>query len=74
MQFDISDKMATTFSPIFFKQLMLNIPIQQAMTLTRLDLQRLGFTEWISPVLYMQNKDGTVMPPRDALSRIGRDR
>src|SRR5262249_18829722 len=65
MQFDISDKMGATFSPIFFKQLMLNIPIQQAMTLTRLELQRRGFTEWISPVLYMQNKDGTVMPPRD---------
>ncbi len=65
MQFDISDKMGTTFSPIFFEQLMLNVPVQQAMTLTRLQLQHLGFTEWISPVLYMQNKDGTVMPPRN---------
>ena len=67
MQFDISDKMGTTFSPIFFEYLMLNVPLQQAMTLTRLELQRLGFTEWISPVLYMQNKDGTVMPPRNVL-------
>jgi hypothetical protein len=68
MQFDISDKMGTTFSPIFFEHLMLNVPLQQAMTLTRLELQRLGFTEWISPVLYMQNKDGTVMPARSVLS------
>jgi hypothetical protein len=72
MQFDISDKMGTTFSPVLFRQLLgLDLPIQQAMTLTRLELQRRGFTEWISPVLYMQNKDGTVVPPRDALPRTG---
>jgi hypothetical protein len=61
MQFDISDIMGTAFSPSFFYNLIsLDVPIQQAMTLTRLDLQRQGFTEWISPVLYMQNKDGRV--------------
>jgi hypothetical protein len=60
MQFDISDFMATQFSPAFFSNLMLNEPIQQAMTLTRIDLQSRGFSEWISPVLYMQNKDGRV--------------
>jgi CHAT domain len=58
MQFDISDFMATKFSPAFFSNLMLKVPIQRAMTLTRLDLQGAGFSEWISPVLYMQNKDG----------------
>jgi len=34
------------------------------MTLTRLDLQAEGFSEWITPVLYMQNKNGVVR--RDA--------
>ena len=60
MQFDISDFMATKFSPAFFSNLMLKVPIQRAMTLTRLDLQGAGFSEWVSPVLYMQNKDGRV--------------
>ena len=64
MQFDISDVMGTKFSPAFFSSLMLKVPIQQAMTLTRLALLGEGFTEWISPVLYMQNKDGQVW--RDA--------
>jgi CHAT domain-containing protein len=64
MQFDISDRMAVAFSPIFFDNLMTpNVPIQKAMTYTRLELQRRGFTEWISPVLYMQNKDGRVIGP-----------
>jgi hypothetical protein len=63
MQFDISDIMGTAFSPAFFNNLMMDVPIQQAMTLTRVDLRRRGFSEWISPVLYMQNKDGRVVPP-----------
>jgi CHAT domain-containing protein len=64
MQFEISDDMAIAFSPAFFNNLMLeDVPLQTAMTATRLDLQYLGFTEWISPVLYMQNRDGRVMPP-----------
>jgi hypothetical protein len=63
MQFDISDIMGTTFSPAFFNNLMLDVPIQQAMMLTRLDLQHRGFSEWISPVLYMQSKHGRVVPP-----------
>src|ERR1700730_7203211 len=61
MQFDISDIMGAKFSPTFFSNLMLGVPIQQAMTLTRLELQAAGFTEWISPVLYMQSKDGRVL-------------
>jgi hypothetical protein len=64
MQFDVSDLMATKFSPSFFDNLMLGVPIQRAMTLTRLDLQAEGFSEWITPVLYMQNKNGLVR--RDA--------
>jgi hypothetical protein len=64
MQFDVSDLMATKFSPSFFYNLMLGVPIQRAMTLTRLDLQAEGFSEWITPVLYMQNKNGLVR--RDA--------
>jgi hypothetical protein len=63
MQFDISDVMGTEFSPAFFNCLMLGVPIHQAMFLTRLELRRLGFSEWISPVLYMQNKDGIVVRP-----------
>ncbi|MEA2941953.1 MAG: hypothetical protein QOD09_2482 [Bradyrhizobium sp.] len=63
MQFDISDVMGTAFSPAFFETLTLEIPVQQAMVLTRLELQHRGFSEWISPVLYMQNKDGLVMRP-----------
>lgn len=63
MQFDISDLMATEFTPAFFRNLMLGVPIQQAMYLTRLQLQNRGFSEWITPVLYMQNKNGLVMPP-----------
>jgi hypothetical protein len=66
MQFDISDVMGTEFSPEFFSNLTLGVPIQQAMFLTRLELQRLGFSEWISPVLYMQNKDGVVVRPGPA--------
>src|ERR1700730_4118184 len=61
MQFDVSDTMATKFSPALFTNLMLNVSIQEAMTLTRLELQGAGFSEWISPVLYMQNKDGRVL-------------
>jgi len=68
MQFDISDIMGTTFSPAFFTNLMYNISIQHAMYLTRLDLRRQGFSEWISPVLYMQNKDGMVVRPSAAVS------
>jgi hypothetical protein len=41
------------------------------MMLTRLDLQRRGFSEWISPVLYMQNKDGRVVPPAGAPTNTG---
>jgi hypothetical protein len=68
MQFDISDIMGTTFSPAFFTNLMYNVSIQHAMYLTRLDLRRQGFSEWISPVLYMQNKDGMVVRPSAATS------
>ncbi|MBR0948611.1 CHAT domain-containing protein [Bradyrhizobium liaoningense] len=66
MQFDISDIMGTTFSPAFFTNLMYNVSVQHAMYLTRLDLRRQGFSEWISPVLYMQNKDGMVVRPSAA--------
>jgi CHAT domain len=62
MQFDISDIMGTKFSPSFFNNVTLGVSIQQAMTLTRIDLMAAGLTEWISPVLYMQNKDGRVTP------------
>ena len=62
MQFDISDDMGLAFSPSFFSNMLkLDVPIQMAMALTRIDLQGDGFTEWISPVLYMQNKNGRVM-------------
>jgi hypothetical protein len=71
MQFDISDIMGTTFSPSFFGKLMMDVPIHQAMMLTRIDLQRRGFSEWISPVLYMQNKDGRVVPPAGAPANTG---
>ena len=71
MQFDISDIMGTTFSPAFFGNLMEDVPIHQAMTLTRLDLRHRGFSEWISPVLYMQNKDGHVVPPAEAPANTG---
>jgi hypothetical protein len=71
MQFDISDFMATKFSPAFFSNLMLKVPIQRAMTLTRLDLQGAGFSEWISPVLYMQNKDGRVWRDVGAAANAG---
>jgi len=71
MQFDISDIMGLTFSPSFFGRLMDDVPIHQAMMLTRLDLQRRGFSEWISPVLYMQNKDGRVVPPAGAPTNTG---
>jgi hypothetical protein len=66
MQFDISDLMGTWFSPSFFSNMMMGVSIQRAMTLTRIDLMARGLTEWISPVLYMQNKDGRVTP--DAVS------
>ena len=66
MQFDVSDVMATQFSPVFFNNLTLGVPLHQAMVLTRLALQRLGFSEWITPVLYMQNKDGVVVRPAPA--------
>ncbi len=71
MQFDVSDTMATKFSPAFFTNLMLDVPIQQAMTLTRLELQGAGFSEWISPVLYMQNKDGQVSQDTGAAATGG---
>jgi hypothetical protein len=63
MQFDVSDVMATQFSPAFFKNLALEVPLHQAMVLTRLELHHLGFSEWITPVLYIQNKDGVVVRP-----------
>jgi hypothetical protein len=61
MQFEISDKMGVTFSPIFFENLLDDNLLQTAMTMTRMDLRKRGFAEWISPVLYMQNRDGIVM-------------
>jgi hypothetical protein len=66
MQFEISDRMAIAFSPLFFSNLLSENPLQTAMTLTRIDLRKKGFAEWISPVLYMQNRDGMVMPPQPA--------
>lgn len=72
MQFDISDLMATKFSPSFFYNLVvLGVPIQRAMTLTRIDLQAAGFSEWISPVLYVQNKDGWVREAAAAAAAPG---
>jgi CHAT domain len=63
MQFEITDVMAIYFSSSFYGYLADKQPVQVAMTATRLDLQQKGLTEWISPVLYMQNKDGSVTPP-----------
>jgi len=53
MQFDTSDTMWTKFASTFFSNLMLNVPVEQAMTLTRVELQSQGLSEWISPVLYI---------------------
>jgi hypothetical protein len=66
MQFDISNEMATAFSPIFISHLLRKIPMQAAMMFTRLDLQRRGFAEWISPVLYLNTKDGQISPAESA--------
>lgn len=64
MQFEISDRMALQFSPAFFSSLLEDEnPLQKAMTFTRMNLKRKGFGEWVSPVLFMQNKDGTVFQP-----------
>jgi hypothetical protein len=71
MQFDISDRMGSVFSPSFFSNLMEGVSVQHAMTLTRIDLQGDGFTEWISPVLYMQSRDGRVLRDAGAATASG---
>jgi Alpha/beta hydrolase of unknown function (DUF900) len=60
-QFD-SDTMVAKFNSAFLSNLMLNVPIQKAMTLTRLDLQRAGSSEWMFPILYTQFKEGRLRP------------
>jgi hypothetical protein len=72
MQFELSDKMAVHFSPIFYNELLINkLSLQSAMTRTRLELRRRGFAEWITPVLYMRSRDVSILRPDAPAAGIG---
>jgi CHAT domain len=61
MQFEISDKMAVQFSPLFYKQLLAEKKtLRKAMLVTRRELRRKGFAEWITPVLYLRGADAAL--------------
>ena len=66
MQFPISDEAAKHFSAKFYGCLAEGLPIHQAVARARMDLKRLGFSEWISPVLYMRSRDGCVFQATNA--------
>ena len=72
MQFELSDKMAIHFSPIFYNELLIKKrSLQNAMTRTRLELRRRGFAEWITPVLYMRGRDASILRPDAPAAGIG---
>jgi hypothetical protein len=59
MQFEISDNMGIAFSEAFYTYLAVeHFPLQRALTSARADLKASGYSEWISPVLYMRSPDG----------------
>jgi CHAT domain-containing protein len=64
MQFEVSDDMGKEFAASFYGYLADGYSIQDALTATRLDLKFKGFSEWITPVLYMQSTDPGVFRPR----------
>jgi hypothetical protein len=61
MQFEVSEEMSLAFSEAFYTYLTDGMPIQNALVLTRAELKARGFSEWISPVLYLRTADGNVM-------------
>ncbi len=66
MQFPISDEAAKRFSAKFYGSLAEGFPVHQAVARARMELKRLRFSEWISPVLYMRSRDGRVFRESDA--------
>jgi hypothetical protein len=61
MQFPVSDKMAITFSSLFYEYLADYYSVQKALAQTRIDLKGQRISEWISPVLFMQSIDGRLL-------------
>jgi CHAT domain-containing protein len=62
MQYPVSDAMAIAFSGSFYGYLgEEDYSIYDALAQTRIDLRYAGIAEWISPVLFMQSKDGDIV-------------
>jgi hypothetical protein len=61
MQFPVSDAMAIAFSKSFYEYLSEGYSIHEALAQTRIDLRGQKISEWISPVLYMQSKEGQIV-------------
>jgi hypothetical protein len=66
MQFEISDQAAITFSTDLYRELANGKQIHEAVTIARLKLKQDGSPEWITPVLYMRTRNGTLF--REAVS------
>ncbi len=60
MQFEITDQMGIDFSDAFYAYLAYGKSIQEALAMTRAELRASGCSEWISPVLYMRDREGNL--------------
>lgn len=60
MQFEISNQMGIDFSDAFYAYLAAGKQIQDALAITRAELRARGCSEWVSPVLYMRDREGVL--------------
>jgi hypothetical protein len=75
MQFEITNQMGIDFSDAFYAYLASGKPVQEALAITRGELKARGSSEWISPVLYMRDREGTLFSkPAAALPAPGTSR
>jgi|GEM_PF-2551079 len=65
MQFPISDEAAIAFSRAFYRSLTAGDPLEGATEEGRLGIlgKRPSSWEWVTPVLYLQSRNGSLLPP-----------
>jgi hypothetical protein len=71
MQFEITDQMGIAFSDAFYYYLACGKAVQEALAITRAELKSNGCSEWISPVLYVRDREGTLFSLSAATSAPG---
>ncbi len=60
MQFAISEPAAAAFAGHFYDEISRNVPVDAAMSRTRLVMKAMGGAEWGTPVLFMRSPDGKI--------------